>query len=96
MRRAARVDANQIAIVEALRKHGATVQHLHTVGQGCPDLLAGYKEETVLFEVKSSRGACLTDDQAEWHSAWKGGALAVVYDVEGALRVLRLIDNVKA
>lgn len=32
--RAARVDQNQAEIVAALRKAGASVQHLHTIGKG--------------------------------------------------------------
>ena len=52
MRRAAKVDQNQVAIVAALRKIGASVLHLHAVGSGCPDLLAGYRGRNVLLEVK--------------------------------------------
>ena len=36
MRRAAKVDANQPEIVQALRKAGCFVQPLHTVGQASP------------------------------------------------------------
>lgn len=43
MRRRAHTDRNQPAIVAALRGIGATVQPLHAVGQGCPDLLVGYR-----------------------------------------------------
>ena len=43
MRRAAAVDANQTAIIRALRKAGVSVQPLHTVGQGCPDIIAGFR-----------------------------------------------------
>jgi hypothetical protein len=32
---AARVDANLQAVLDALRAVGASVQHLHKVGQGC-------------------------------------------------------------
>lgn len=39
MRRAAKVDSTQKAIVDVLRKHGAKVRHLHRVGDGIPDLL---------------------------------------------------------
>ena len=39
MRRAARIDDNQIAIVKALRKAGCSVLSLAAVGNGCPDLL---------------------------------------------------------
>ena len=43
MRRQAKVDANQSDIVAGLRSIGATVQPLHAVGKGCPDLLIGYR-----------------------------------------------------
>lgn len=39
-RRKARVDANQSEVVAAFRAAGATVQHLHMVGGGCPDCRA--------------------------------------------------------
>ena len=48
----ARVDANQPVIVAALRAIGATVQHLHAVGQGCPDILVGYDGVNFLMEIK--------------------------------------------
>jgi hypothetical protein len=92
--RAARVDANQAEIVAVLRAHGATVQHLHTVGKGCPDLLVGWRGVTSLIEVKSGPKAQLEPDQLTWHRSWQGGPLSVVYDVEGAMRVLKLIDKV--
>jgi len=52
MRRAARIDANQPAIIAALRSIGATVQPLHAVGGGCPDLLVGLRGRNILMEVK--------------------------------------------
>ena len=52
MRRAARVDANQPELVAQLRGiPGLTVQHLHAVGAGCPDLLVGYMGVTALPKV---------------------------------------------
>lgn len=40
---AKRTDGNQAEIVRALRSAGATVQTLHTVGKGCPDLVVGFR-----------------------------------------------------
>lgn len=95
MRRAARVDRNQTEIVSALRAIGATVEHLHGVGQGCPDLCVGYRCVTVLLEVKdgskSPSQRALTPAQLEWHGAWRGGPVAVVCDVESALRAVRAV-----
>jgi hypothetical protein len=95
MRRAAKIDANQTPVVEALRAAGATVQSLAAVGQGVPDLLVGFQGQTVLLEVKDGRKPPserrLTDDQLKWHGAWRGGPLAVVDGVDAALRVLGMI-----
>lgn len=92
MRRAAKIDANQPAIVAALRALGAFVQPLHTVGQGCPDLLVAFRGQTLLVEVKDGSkppsARALTPDQKMWHANWQGGPLAVVTDEEGAIRQL--------
>lgn len=91
MRRAAKVDANQAEIIEALRAVGATVQPLHMVGDGCPDLLVGYRVQNFIMEVKDgdkppSRRK-LTPDQVDWHSEWRGQK-AVVKTKEEALAVI--------
>lgn len=96
--RAAKVDRNQADIVDALRRIGATVQPLHTVGDGVPDLLVGYRMATILLEVKDGTkppsARRLTDDQIAWHGAWKGGPLAVVCDVDSAIRAVRSVSTV--
>ena len=63
-RTAAKVDANQKEIVAALRRIGATVQCLHMVGHGCPDLLVGWHGENILMEVKMTSGD-MTPDELE-------------------------------
>jgi Holliday junction resolvase len=96
VRRAAKIDANQDAVVSALRAAGATVQSLAAVGKGVPDLLVGYKGKTLLMEVKDGRkppsAQRLTEDQLTWHGAWKGGSLAVVDGPEAALRMIKVIE----
>lgn len=52
VRRAAKKDDNHKIIVEALRKVGAYVQDLGSVGSGCPDLLCDYRGAWTLIEVK--------------------------------------------
>lgn len=86
MRRAARTDANQAEIVEALRQVGASVVLLHQVGGGCPDIGVGFRGHTYLLEIKAEGGR-LTEDEREWHASWRGH-VAVVYSVEDALRVI--------
>jgi hypothetical protein len=91
MRRAANVDRNQPEIVAALRAAGATVEHLHAVGGGCPDLLVGYRGANYLLEVKDGKKAAserkLNPDQVVWHAAWRGQKV-VVEDPEQALRAI--------
>ncbi len=71
-----KVDSNQVAIVSTLRAIGATVQHLHTVGKGCPDILAGYRGFNYLIEIKDGDKVPskrkLTADEALWHDLWRG------------------------
>lgn len=91
-RRAAKVDANQPEIVSALRQVGAHVFSLASLGDGIPDLLVGFRGETFLIEVKDGskpRSARqLTDDQIEWHAAWRGGRCVVVGSVAEALAAI--------
>lgn len=92
MRRAAKVDTNQAAIVAALRAVGCTVQLLHAVGKGCPDLMVGRGGQTFLIEVKDGAlppsARKLTPDQVAWHSLWRGRPVAVVTDVKEALEAV--------
>jgi Holliday junction resolvase len=89
VRRAAKIDANQTAIVSALRAAGATVQSLAAVGKGCPDLLVGHQGSTYLMECKDGRKSPsrreLTPDQIEWHVEWRGGPCIVVSSPDEAL-----------
>lgn len=95
MRRAAKVDANQPAIIAALRQIGASVQPLHSVGQGCPDLLVGYRGRNILIEVKDGgrppSERRLTADQVDWHAGWRG-AVTVVNSTEEAVRVATWLE----
>ena len=92
MRRAAKIDANQTAIVGALRAIGCTVESLAAVGRGVPDLLVGRAGRTYLIECKDGAkppsARRLTEDQLTWHGAWRGGPLAVVCDIESAIRAV--------
>jgi hypothetical protein len=89
--RAAKVDRNQAEIVAALRGIGATVQPLHAVGKGCPDLLVGFRGANYLLEIKdwkaSNTHRKLNPLQEEWHGGWKG-QVAKVTTVEAAFVVI--------
>ena len=91
MRRAAKVDRNQSEIVDALRKAGATVYPMHSVGQGFPDLCVGYRGLNLLMEVKdgnlSPSGQRLTERQRQFRESWFGHYV-VVTSVGEALEAL--------
>ena len=86
MRRAARVDANQADIVAAMRKMGASVQPLHTIGKGCPDIMIGYRRRNLLAELKA--GSELTMDQLKWKTEWRG-QWAMIRSVDEAISFLK-------
>lgn len=94
MRRAARTDANHAEIVQALRNAGCSVFDCSGLGGGFPDLCVGIGGRTVLVEVKDGSKPpsrrLLTPDQLDFHAKWKGGTLAIVCDVESALRVVNI------
>ena len=87
-----RVDSNQAEIVADLRKCGATVQHLHEVGYGCPDILVGFRGFNYLIEIKTGKGE-LNPIQRDWHWKWYG-QVTVVYDSEEALMIIGAIDPI--
>lgn len=92
MRRNARVDSNQAQIVEALRQYGASVEPIHFVGRGCPDLIVGFNGYNWLVEVKDGGKVPskrkLTPDEADWHQRWCG-QVAIVASLEDAIALLQ-------
>ena len=86
MRRAARSDANQPEIVDALRKAGASVYSAVSVGHGFPDIVIGFRGVNYLVECKSARGR-LTKHQRIFLDDWNG-QFAIVRSVEEALKVI--------
>jgi len=69
VRRAAKIDANQPAIVAALERVGAKCYFL-----GKPlDLLVGYRGKNLILEVKNPDGKDeITREQAEFMATWPG------------------------
>jgi len=91
MRRANRIDDNQNDIVAALRKAGATVRVI-SQGEGIPDLLVGFRGETILLEVKDGNkppsARTLTPAEKKFFDEWEGGLCMVVKSVKDALELL--------
>lgn len=87
--KAARTDANQKAIVDALRKIGCKVYVSSSFGQGFPDLIVGCGGRLCLLEVKDGSkppsARKLTPDQVKFHADWTGLPLYVVDSVDSAI-----------
>lgn len=95
MKYAARADANQPKIIQALKDVGASVTSLHRVGMGCPDLLVGFRNKNFLLELKDGEkppsARKLTPPQERWHDMWAGQAV-VVSSVGGALAAIGAVE----
>jgi hypothetical protein len=87
MRHAKRTDANQEAIVKALRDAGAYVWIISLP----VDLLVGYKDHTFLVEIKTDARKRLTALQADFFENWSGSTLARVDSPEAALRMIGVL-----
>lgn len=103
MRRAAKVDLTQAAIVDCLRAAGCKVLSLAACGKGVPDLLCYIPHLLTaengirvipdsfiyLLEVKNpgGRGTALTPDQVKFHESWP---VTIVTTPEEALRAVGL------
>ena len=88
---ARRVDANQDAVISALRAAGARVE----VISWPVDLLVGIRGKLALFEIKD--GAKVpsarkkTDAQEKFFAEWDGYPICLVDGPEAALRMLAVM-----
>lgn len=90
MRHAARSDANQTQIVDAFRSAGASVYVIKLP----VDIIVGYAGKTALVEIKTSAGK-YTELQRNFMAGWKGGTVATIRDVGGALTLLGAMNRGK-
>jgi hypothetical protein len=81
-----RIDFNQPSIVKALRKIGAEVSHIHTIGKGVSDLLVSYGQSWFVLEIKS-KGGTLTKDEKAWIGKQRA-AVYIVFSPEEAIGVV--------
>lgn len=90
LRRAARVDASQAAIVSALEAAGASVWLI-----GRPvDAIVGLASKTLLMEFKTAGtyyGRKPNKNQQKFMDGWKGGPVCLVDSPEAALRALGVL-----
>ena len=91
MRRAARRDANERRVIDALRACGAYVKQIND--EGAFDLLVFYRGHTLLLEVKDGdkppSARALTPGEAKFHAEWPGQNLYIVNSEHEALDILK-------
>jgi hypothetical protein len=88
MRRAAKRDANEPAIIEVLRAAGYVVEQIS--GAGLPDLLVSKGGGVDVLEVKQEDVSGMTLAQVRVHERWErsGCRIPVVTDGQEAVEVL--------
>lgn len=91
MRRAARRDANERRVIDALRACGAYVKQIND--EGLADLLIFYRGHTLIFEVKDGdkppSARALTPAEQKFHDEWPGTNLYIVTSEHDALDILK-------
>lgn len=89
--RARRTDANQVAVVKALRAIGCSVAVTSALGAGFPDIVVALRGRTVLMEIKDGdkppSARKLTPDEQAFRQAWRG-EYVVVLSAVGAVQVM--------
>jgi len=87
-----RVDENQKQIIHTFIALGASVLNLSRVGEGCPDILIGYKKHSVLCEIKRDNKAPYTESQVKFMQNWRGGAISRIDSIDAAIRLIKMLD----
>lgn len=89
-----RIDNNHVEIVKGLRAVGATARSTAAVGDGFPDVVAGYRGVNYLFEIKDGSKPpskrALTPDEQKFHAEWRGAA-TVITSLDDALKAIGAI-----
>lgn len=94
---ACRKDNNHNEIVNVLKQAGAYVLDMSHVGAGFPDLIVGFKQKTILVEIKNPKTSYgkkgLNKNQLKWRDSWIGGSYFVVDSVDSALHALGIKND---
>lgn len=90
---AKRVDTNHAMLVKALRNMGCSVFDSSRVGAGFPDAVVGKNGKTLLCEFKKNAKAPFTEAQQLFMTNWKGSAVARIHDIDGAINLVKLLEN---
>lgn len=91
--RAKKVDANQKELVKQIRQiPGATVAHLHMVGQGLPDIIIGFRGKNFFCEIKDGKKSKsqkkLSKPEEKFHEKWTG-QITIIETINDVLKLLQ-------
>ena len=86
-RRAARVDANQPEIVDAVRRVGGYCMLTHRQGDGCPDLFVWHKSTGWLPIELKIKGGAFTSDEIRVHDECP----ATIYVIRSVDEMMQLL-----
>ena len=96
MRTAARVDANQKEIVDALRRCGASVLITSQL-KNCFDILVGYNGKDYIVEIKDGKKPPsqrkLTKGEQKFADGWRGGKYHIIESADEAIEMLNKDTN---
>jgi hypothetical protein len=90
---AKRTDSNHTEIVKTLRQLGCSVFDSSRVAGGFPDLVVGKNKVTCLVEIKADAKAKYTSAQELFMMNWRGSTVVRINDVDGAIRLVKMLDN---
>jgi len=82
-----RVDLNHAAIINGLRQAGIAAHSIASVGDGLPDILAGFRGVCMVLEVKRYKEGP-TEAEREFASRWPGPYAIVTSPNEAVEAVL--------
>lgn len=86
-----RQDANAGAIIKALKRCGATIIDMHTLGGGVPDIVCGYQGRNILMEIKArpkATNAGVHERQETFAREWRGDRVITVRSEAEALQAI--------
>ena len=90
---AKKTDSNHSEIVKTLRQLGCSVFDSSRVAGGFPDLVVGKNKVTCLVEIKADAKAKYTSAQELFMMNWRGSTVVRINDVDGAIRLVKMLDN---
>lgn len=99
-----RTDGNHSRVVKELRQMGVSVQSIADIGDGCPDILCGFRGVNVILEIKDWKQPPskrrLTPKEKLWHEGWRGQVQTIetsaeafsIIEIEANKRTSRAVD----